>query len=59
MVEAGGIEPPSEGIPAMATTRLVRDLISPQGRLRTGFPLASRLKFRTTVQSANDGILAH
>jgi integrase len=26
LVEAGGIEPPSEGIPAMATTRLVRTL---------------------------------
>jgi hypothetical protein len=26
MVEAGGIEPPSEDGPAMATTRLVRDL---------------------------------
>jgi hypothetical protein len=26
LVEAGGIEPPSEGSPAMATTRLVRDL---------------------------------
>ena len=25
MVEAGGIEPPSEGLPATATTRLVRD----------------------------------
>jgi len=24
MVEAGGIEPPSEGLPATATTRLVR-----------------------------------
>jgi len=26
LVEAGGIEPPSEDSPAMATTRLVRDL---------------------------------
>jgi len=26
MVEAGGIEPPSEDLPTMATTRLVRDL---------------------------------
>ena len=26
MVEAGGIEPPSEDLPAMATTRLVREL---------------------------------
>ena len=25
MVEAGGIEPPSEGLPAIATTRLVCD----------------------------------
>jgi len=25
MVEAGGIEPPSEGLPATATTRLVCD----------------------------------
>src|SRR5262249_949717 len=25
LVEAGGIEPPSEDLPAMATTRLVRD----------------------------------
>jgi hypothetical protein len=25
MVEAGGIEPPSENLPAMATTRLVRE----------------------------------
>jgi hypothetical protein len=29
MVEAGGIEPPSENRRAVATTRLFRDLISP------------------------------
>ena len=36
MVEAGGIEPPSEDLPALATTRLFRDLISPPRRPRTG-----------------------
>ena len=59
MVEAGGIEPPSEDTPATATTRLVRDLISSQGRPRTGFLATSRLKFRATVQPAYGGVLAH
>jgi hypothetical protein len=42
MVEAGGIEPPSEDLPEMATTRLFRDLISLDRRPRTGCAQASR-----------------
>ena len=43
MVEAGGIEPPSEDRPITATTRLFRDLISPASRPRTDCSKASRL----------------
>jgi len=43
MVEAGGIEPPSEDSPTMATTRLVHDLevtpASPTDRLRRSQPI--------------------
>ncbi len=53
MVEAGGIEPPSEDLQTMATTRLVRVLFSSRRRPRTGFLEASRLKFRTAAQSVN------
>lgn len=59
MVEAGGIEPPSEDRPAMATTRVVRDLISPPRRPRTGFDAASRFEFRDSAQPANRVSLAH
>jgi len=59
LVEAGGIEPPSEDLPASATTRLFRDLISSAGRPRTGCPSTSRLKFRSVAQSANCELLAH
>jgi len=53
MVEAGGIEPPSENRPAVATTRLFRDLISPPQRPRTGFAAASHFVFRVSAQVAD------
>ena len=59
VVEAGGIEPPSEDLPASATTRLFRDLISSPGRARTSCPSTSRLKFWSVAQSANRELLAH
>ena len=46
LVEAGGIEPPSENRRAMATTRVFRDLISPPRRPRTGSMAASHFEFR-------------
>jgi hypothetical protein len=59
MVEAGGIEPPSENRRAVVTTRVVRDLISPHQRPRTGFAAASRFMFRVRAQVANGVSLAH
>jgi len=59
LVEAGGIEPPSEDLPVSVTTRLFRDLISSPGRPRTGCPSTSQLKFRSVAQSANRELLAH
>ena len=59
MVEAGGIEPPSEDLPVIVTTRLFRDLISSAGRPRTGCPSTSRLKFRRIAQPTNRDLLAH
>ena len=59
LVEAGGIEPPSEDLQTSATTRLFRALISPRSRPRTGCLAASRLKFRHRAQSAKYGCLAH
>ena len=59
MVEAGGIEPPSENRRAMATTRLFRDLISPPRRPRTGFEVASHFAFRVRAQMADGVSLAH
>ena len=53
MVEAGGIEPPSEDRQTMATTRVFRDLISPGQRPRTGSETASRFRSRTRAQAAN------
>ena len=59
MVEAGGIEPPSENRRAVATTRLFRDLISPRQRPRTGYDAASRFVFRGCAQVADGVSLAH
>ena len=59
MVEAGGIEPPSENRRAVATTRLFRDLISPQQRPRTGCAAASHFAFRVRAQVADGVSLAH
>ncbi len=55
MVEAGGIEPPSENRRAVVTTRVFRGLISPQARSRTSSPTASHFEFRTRAQAA-DGV---
>jgi hypothetical protein len=59
MVEAGGIEPPSENRRAVATTRLFRDLISPPPRPRTGCEAASHFVFRGCAQVADGVSLAH
>jgi hypothetical protein len=59
LVEAGGIEPPSENRRAMATTRLFRDLISPRQRPRTGCAAASHFVFRVRAQVADGVSLAH
>jgi len=59
VVEAGGIEPPSENRRAMATTRLFRDLISPRQRPRTGSAAASHFAFRAHAQVTNGASLAH
>jgi len=59
MVEAGGIEPPSENRRAMATTRLFRDLISPHQRPRTGSAAASHFAFRARAQVTDGASLAH
>ena len=59
LVEAGGIEPPSENRRAMATTRLFRDLISPRQRPRTGCDVASHFVFRVRAQVADGVSLAH
>jgi len=59
MVEAGGIEPPSENRRAVATTRLFRDLISPHHRPRTGCAAASHFAFRVRAQVADGVSLAH
>jgi hypothetical protein len=59
MVEAGGIEPPSENRRAVATTRLFRDLISPRQRPRTGCDAASHFVFRGCAQVADGVSLAH
>ena len=59
LVEAGGIEPPSENRRAMATTRLFRDLISPRQRPRTGCDAASHFVFRVRAQVADGVSLAH
>jgi hypothetical protein len=59
MVEAGGIEPPSENRRAVATTRLFRDLISPPQRPRTGCDAASHFVFRDCAQVADGVSLAH
>ena len=59
MVEAGGIEPPSENRRAVATTRLFRDLISPRQRPRTGCAAASHFAFRVRAQVADGVSLAH
>ena len=59
MVEAGGIEPPSENRRAVATRRLFRDLISPRQRPRTGFSAASHFAFRVRAQVADGVSLAH
>lgn len=53
MVEAGGIEPPSEDLQTAATTRLFRVLISLADRPRTGSPPANRLSSQAIVQSVN------
>ena len=59
LVEAGGIEPPSENRRAMATTRLFRDLISPRQRPRTGSAATSHFAFRVRAQVTNGASLAH
>ena len=59
MVEAGGIEPPSENRRAVATTRLFRDLFSPPQRPRTGCAAASHFAFRVRAQVADGVSLAH
>ena len=59
MVEAGGIEPPSENRRAVATTRLFRDLISPPHRPRTGCKATSHFVFRECAQVADGVSLAH
>jgi hypothetical protein len=59
MVEAGGIEPPSEDLPATATTRLFRVLLLPHRRPRTDCAPASQLKSRAHGQSANSAAPAH
>ena len=55
LVEAGGIEPPSEGSPAMATTRLVRDLELAQAAPTDVLSQSQPVRTRATVQPANDG----
>jgi hypothetical protein len=59
LVEAGGIEPPSENRRAVATTRLFRDLISPRQRPRTGCAATSHFAFRVRAQVADGVSLAH
>ncbi len=59
MVEAGGIEPPSEDIQTLVTTRLVHVLISPLSRPWTGCLETSQFEFRDAAQPANRSSLAH
>ena len=45
LVEAGGVEPPSERKTSSVSPSTVRALVSPAGRPRTGFPRLSPISF--------------